>query len=119
MARRWVLDTETKGTGAHMVPLEEVLRSPEPRGELYVPPKPAAPAPPPRRARAPLTFKVVEVTTKRVLGEGLDARETVELLRGVGSVVDVRLYVWEPNLERWRMLTLGETNALWAFRSRA
>ena len=67
-------------------------------------------------ARAPLTFKVIEVTTKAVLGEGLDTRATVELLRGVHSVVDVRLYVWQPHLEEWRMLTLSETNALWGFR---
>jgi hypothetical protein len=28
MARVWVLDTETKGTGAEMVPLEKVLEEP-------------------------------------------------------------------------------------------
>ncbi len=119
MAKRWVLDTETKGTGAHVVPLSDVVRKPEPRGAMYVPPKPRATEPPPRRPKAPLVFKVVEVTTKRVLGQRLDARATVELLSGVRSVVDVRLYVWEPNLARWRMLTLSETNALWRFRTRA
>jgi hypothetical protein len=67
-------------------------------------------------AKVPLTFKAIEVTTKAVLGEGLDTRGTVELLRDVRSVVDVRLYVWQPHLEEWRMLTLSETNALWAFR---
>lgn len=30
MAKTWVLDTETKGTGANMVPLEKVVRPPEP-----------------------------------------------------------------------------------------
>ena len=31
MAKKtWVLDTETKGTGANMVPLEKVLKKPEP-----------------------------------------------------------------------------------------
>jgi hypothetical protein len=29
MGKVWVLDTETKGTGAHVVPLEKVLRQPE------------------------------------------------------------------------------------------
>jgi hypothetical protein len=29
MRKPWVLDTETKGTGAQMVPLEKVLRKPE------------------------------------------------------------------------------------------
>ena len=29
MAKTWVLDTETKGTGAHVVPLEKAQRQPE------------------------------------------------------------------------------------------
>jgi hypothetical protein len=33
MAKTWVLDTETKGTGAHVVPLEKVQRRPEQRQE--------------------------------------------------------------------------------------
>lgn len=31
MAKVWVLDTETKGTGANMVPLEKLQAKPEPR----------------------------------------------------------------------------------------
>jgi len=31
MGRVWVLDTETKGTGAEMVPLDRVQRAPRPR----------------------------------------------------------------------------------------
>ena len=31
MAKTWVLDTETKGTGARVVPLEDVLEKPEPK----------------------------------------------------------------------------------------
>ena len=42
MGKVWVLDTETKGTGAEMVPLETALREPAPE---------AAPAERPRRAR--------------------------------------------------------------------
>jgi hypothetical protein len=39
MARVWVLDTSTKGTGATMVPLESVLRKPSGRSDaIYVPP---------------------------------------------------------------------------------
>jgi hypothetical protein len=30
MAKMWVLDTETKGTGANMIPLEKVERKPQP-----------------------------------------------------------------------------------------
>jgi hypothetical protein len=44
MAKRWVLDTETKGTGANMVPLEKKLAKPEPAK-----PSPAPPPPPTRR----------------------------------------------------------------------
>jgi len=38
-SKTWVLDTETKGTGANVVPLEKVLQKPEPA--------------PPRRRPAP------------------------------------------------------------------
>ena len=31
MAKTWVLDTETKGTGAHVVPLDKVVRPPAER----------------------------------------------------------------------------------------
>jgi hypothetical protein len=47
MAKKtWVLDTETKGTGANMVPLEKVLKKPEPAPARRRP----TPAPEPRRA---------------------------------------------------------------------
>src|SRR4051812_29171259 len=39
MAKVWVLDTETKGTGANVVPLEKVVRPPADRPE-----RPKAPA---------------------------------------------------------------------------
>ena len=46
MAKTWVLDTDTKGTGARMVPLEDVLAKPEPK------PRPTASA---RRSVQPAT----------------------------------------------------------------
>lgn len=55
MAKTWVLDTDTKGTGAQMVPLEKVLREPEPKEEPDRRPRKrqASPgSPPKRRARA-------------------------------------------------------------------
>jgi hypothetical protein len=119
MARTWILDTETKGTGAHVVPLDKALRKPGPSGEpLYVPPKrdprPAkAPEPKP-----PRSFKIVDVTTGLVLGEGVDTRAAIALLEDVASVVDVRIYVWDPGAERWVLLTLGEHKALWEYRGR-
>lgn len=54
MAKTWVLDTDTKGTGARMVPLEDVLAKPEPepRRTRSVR-KPAEPSGDRRAARAP------------------------------------------------------------------
>jgi hypothetical protein len=119
MAKIWVLDTETKGTGAKLVPLEQEktprARTPEP---VFVPPKPRErpePAPEPRRPR---TFKVVDVMTREVLAEGVDARATVDILARFRSVVDVGVSVWEHETERWRPLTLGEQKVLWGFRER-
>ena len=114
----WVLDTQTKGTGANMVPLEKVLR--DPGASDSVPgfnvrkPAPREPAPPaPREA---YRFKLTDVMTRQVLAEDVDARGAVEALEGVRSIVDVLVYVWEPDAERWRMLSLGETGALWEHR---
>jgi hypothetical protein len=113
MGKTWVLSTETKGTGATMVPLESVTKRSS-RGEpLVVPPKPqprpqAAPEPrPPRR------FKVVDVMTRETLIEGAGAREAIDVLEDVRSIVDVYVYVWQPEHDRWRMLTFSERRAMW------
>ena len=108
----WVLETQTKGTGANVVPLERTRkRSDAVPGFGFRKPAPRAPeAPAPRE---PYRFKVTDVMTREVLGEDVDARATVELLDGVRSIVDVIVYVWEPEAERWRMLSFGETQALW------
>lgn len=119
MARTWRLDTETKGTGAHIAPLE---KAPEDRGgerelatvTLERPPRRLAPPEP----AGPLRFKVLDIRSAQVLAEGIDARETVRLLESVGSVVDVRIYVWMARAARWRLLTLDEQRALWQFRGR-
>jgi hypothetical protein len=114
LARIWVLDTETKGTGAHMVPLESVLQKPAARPEpLFVPPEPAPREPKPPEPRAPRSFKIVEVVSQQVLAEGVLAREALSVLNDVRSIVDVRMYVWQPKEERWRLLTLDEQRLLW------
>jgi hypothetical protein len=114
MGRIWVLDTETKGTGAEMVPLDKVQRKPAPTNEpFFVPPKPEPRPPKPAEPRAPRRFRVVDVVTREVLADGAGARETVELLGGVRSTVDVTVSVWEPATERWRVLTLAEQRVLW------
>jgi hypothetical protein len=114
MGRVWVLDTETKGTGAEMVPLDKVQRKPARSSEpFFVPPKPKPRAPKPPQPREPRVFKVVDVTTRAVLADGAAARETLEALSDVRSIVDVTVSVWEPATERWRLLTLAEQRTLW------
>ena len=57
MAKVWVLDTETKGTGANVVPLEKVVRPPEQRE--------APPTPPKRRERRPRPPAAAEAAPAR------------------------------------------------------
>jgi hypothetical protein len=120
VAKVWVLDTETKGTGAQMVPLEKVLRKPasEPEGRRARPvpkprPKQEAPEPvPPRR------FRVIDALSRQVLADEANAPETLEVLRGVSQPVDVSIYVWEHKPQKWRLLTNRERKLLWEFRDR-
>jgi hypothetical protein len=118
VAKTWVLDTETKGTGAHIAPLKPNPALAERELEtvtLERPPRPIeAPEPP-----APRTFKVVDVMSAQVLAEGADTRATLELLAGMRIALDARIYTWVPTVERWRLLTLGERRALWEMRGQA
>jgi hypothetical protein len=120
MARTWRLDTETKGTGAHVVPLEKATEPSAPERELATvtlerPPRIVdEPAP-----LGPLTFKVLDIRSSQVLAEGTDTRATIELLEDVRSVLDVRIYVWMQRAGRWRLLRFDEQRALWRFRGRA
>jgi hypothetical protein len=120
MGKVWVLDTGTKGTGAEMVPLEKVLKKPASKGSrIFARPK-RAPSPaeayePPQ----PPKFKVVDVMTRQVLAEDAGVRATVDLLEEVRSVVDVRIYIWEPRSERWRLLSHRDQKLLWGFRGQA
>jgi hypothetical protein len=119
MSKVWVLDTETKGTGATMVPLEKTLRKASAEPDLALvewerPPRPAkAPA-----ARPARRFRIVDVRSRQVLGDRLDARATIEVLRDVQSIVDVHVHVWQSTLDRWRLLTLDEQRSLWRLRGR-
>jgi hypothetical protein len=118
MSKRWVLDTETKGTGAQMVPLEKahgggeahapiVVREPEPR---------PAKAPEPRK---PPRFKIVDVMTRQTLAEDVGTREAVSVLEGMRSVVDVNVYVWREREGDWQQLSQGDRRRLWSMRGRA
>jgi hypothetical protein len=112
MGTTWVLDTETKGTGANMVPLERRQKraaAPEP---VSVPRKPKPRAPEPPRPKAPHRFRVVDVMTRQTIVEDACAAEAVDALRGIRSIVDVSVFVWEPERTRWRRLTFSEQRAM-------
>jgi len=118
MAKTWILDTETKGTGAHIAPLPRpnavppreraldtvTLRRPERRAVRSEP------------ARSPM-FKVVDVMSAKVITEGVDARAAVEALGPMRSVHDARVYVWVASSRRWRLLTFAEQRSLWRMRA--
>ena len=55
MAKTWVLDTGTKGTGARMVPLEDALEKPKPQ---------APSSPPARKSAAPAPRRRPDVATR-------------------------------------------------------
>jgi len=121
MGKIWVLDTETKGTGANMVPLEKVLERPDARREherIFVPrkphPRPPEAPPPPEPPR----FKVVDLLTRETLAEDADGRTTVDVLKGIRSVVDVTISRWDYETEQWRLLSLDERRAIWQLRDR-
>jgi hypothetical protein len=117
MATRWVLDTQTKGTGATMVPLESVLKKGSDTVEGFRLPERKAPSEGPPSPQ-PYKFKVVDVLSRQVLAEDVDARGAVAALSGVRSVVDVNIYVWDGEGERWRMLSFAQRRALWEHRDR-
>jgi hypothetical protein len=122
MAKTWVLDTETKGTGANMVPYEQTLAGSRQERELALVELGGSDAPQTGgeqpQARASTRFKVVDVLTSRVLAEDAGVRETVRALEGARSVVDVRVYRWAEEPRRWRLLSLDQVKTLWTFRGR-
>jgi hypothetical protein len=114
MGRIWVLDTATKGTGAEMVPLDQVVRKPAARTEpLFVPPKRKPRAPEPAGPRPPRRFRIVDVATRAVVADDVGARDALSALGEVRSSVDVHVFLWEPTAERWRLLTLEEQRTMW------
>jgi hypothetical protein len=119
MAKRWILDTETKGTGAQMVPLEKAHDPADanPRGPIVVR-EPQPHQREPERPRRPRRFKVVDVMTRQAIAEDVDTRGAVAALEGMRSVVDVNVYVWDDDGERWVQLSQGDRGRLWDLRGR-
>jgi hypothetical protein len=102
-----------------MVPLERVLtKRSVPTEPVFVPRKPRPRPPEPPKPREPRKFRVVDVMSRQVLADGAHARETVEVLKRFRSVVDVEVFVWQPEREGWRLLTLAERDAVWKLRDR-
>src|SRR5919202_1857753 len=99
MRRRvWVLDTETKGTGAEMVPLDTVLKKPEPRRDpLFVPPKPKPPEPKPAEPRQPRRLRALAAVDARGAARALGPPRELSLRR---LRDDPRLRAPEPEAGR-------------------
>ena len=97
MGKTWVLDTDTKGTGARIVPLEDVLAKPEPEPERRprkrraAPPDPPAPARPRRTRRKP-----VETSTTALPPGHVRKKATGELgkVRAVDSAAGTVTVQW-------------------------
>jgi hypothetical protein len=121
----WVLDTETKGTGAEMVPLERLQERKRLKGERD-PIRVIGPEPErsdgsemelePQRPRR---FRIVDVRSRQRLLDDADLSRALEVLSGVTSIVDVNVYVQEPGENRWRPLSMSERRTLWGFREPA
>src|SRR5437763_7004203 len=115
MGTTWVLDTETKGTGANMVPLERVTKRSSAPTHRFVLPERQPPQNEPPKPRPPHRFRIVDVMTRQELLEDGSARDAVETLGSVRSIVDVNVYVWDDARERWLLLPFGEQSALLDF----
>jgi hypothetical protein len=112
----WVLDTETKGTGANMVPLERILRKGGDRVAGFTLPARLPHEEPAQEAPKPHRFRIVDLMTQQVLADDVGARQALEALEDVRSIVDVTIYTWNEEDESWRRLTFGEAKALWNLR---
>jgi hypothetical protein len=112
MGKTWVLHTETKGTGANVVPLERVRKAPARPEPVRVPRKPRPKPPVEPTPRPPHRFRVLDVVTRQTLVDDANTADTVAALADVRSIVDVNIYVWQDESERWRMLTLDEQRAM-------
>lgn len=114
MGRTWVLRTETKGTGAQMVPIESVKRRSSAAEPVFVKRQPMQrPERQEPEPRPPRRFKVVDVMTRQTLADDANAREAVDALKSVRSIVDVNVYSWQEQRARWRLLSFAEQGALW------
>jgi hypothetical protein len=105
-----------------MVPLERLEERKRLKGERerlrVVGPKaePADEPVAPEAPRAPRRFRIVNVLSRQVLADDAGITEALRALREVTSIVDVNVFVWDPDEEDWRPLKLSERRALWGLR---
>jgi len=99
-----------------MVPLDRATKRASEIEPMFVPRRPAAPRPPERPTpKAPYRFRIVDVQTRQTLADGASAREAVEVLAGVRSLLDVNVYAWDEEHQRWQLLAVSEQRAMWEF----
>ena len=113
MGKVWILDTETKGTGANMVPLERATKRSSAVEPVLIA-RERAPRVQPAAAPRPVPkFRVVDVMTRQALADDATTRETAAVLCDIRSIVDVNVYVRRGSQERWQLLPLADLRALW------
>ena len=96
------------------MPLDRFEHPEEPKpGKIWVPPKRTPREPEPPKRRAPRRFRALDVVTREVLLDDGSVAEMLEMLRAVEHVNDVNLYVWEPEREIWRLLSMAEQRVVW------
>jgi hypothetical protein len=113
MSKVWVLDTETKGTGANMVPLERTRKRSAVWEPVLVPREPPARPEPAPEPRPPRRFRIVDVMTRQTLADDVSTRGAADVLRGVRSIIDVNVYIWQEPQARWQMLPFSDMRAIW------
>lgn len=56
--------------------------------------------------------------TREAIADGASGREAIDVLKDVRSIVDVTVFVWQEQQDRWRMLTFAEQRAMWELAER-
>jgi hypothetical protein len=97
-----------------MVPLQKTQTRSNGVGPEFIRPDRRRPAvrEAPSRPRLAHKFRIVDVMTRQQLVDGAGIAEALAALKGVRSVVDVNVYVWEQERARWRPMTFEEEHAL-------
>ena len=125
MAKTWVLDTETKGTGAHIAPLKRDHRAKSRELNLvrFHPPAAARGSGSSAAERSvsaqAMRFKVVDILSTEVLVEDVTLLAALQALGSLRKAIDARVYVRRADGGRWRLLSLADTRRLWSLRERA